>query len=727
MKRITLLISVFFITTVVVKAQENLRDQIDRQYLSPSQKAFLYQVSPQLKAADEWSLDFISKSKELNFESQFMSTELNPDTTWGYSEYKAFGDTNNIPQEFNRYYYQGNSASYVTYNNAYSWFADSMAWLPKRLQTSFRDSLKGDSVEALYFRYGETEPYTGNRNLYPKDPSEGADYESFNENYVPEQGWVKESRTLSYRNEFEQDTLRVEYYYNAELMDYQLGSLQRYQYLENYYLYYNEYYINGSLYSVDKQERTPEYEVRERAYYSEGIKISGSIDYLKKEAGERYIYQVSKEYDEEKMTYVGEDSLHFMYSNDDTITEAMGYSWDDSVWVFTQAYTSFQHDIGNGVFVSDSVLIYDIVFNEETMEYEKGEVEIKTEMDYDEFGNQIEVRGYQLIDGELTLTSRTVREFMQLTNYLGDPYFVTTKQVQYGRDFFTGELYLSNTTETKYNSEGGSLGNSNFRFNAAGDTTYGYITQRDLTADGATIEVRFEWDNFLKELLLKSYRIYNRRTSGDMGQGFTQTLSSNIFQGEQSFNRSMNVYNSYPGIFNDGPIYIEMGDTLIFYVSGMNPDMSIPEIEVTNMPASATFDSETRRFFWVVDETNPSPMTYKATRGNKFVTTEVEFISEQYGVGAEDELSPEGFKLNQNYPNPFNPSTNISFNLLTSGEVTLKVYNLLGQEVATLINTRLNSGNHAVSFDASQLSSGVYIYRLQSGDLFQTKKMLLIK
>ncbi len=726
MKKVTLLSLVIIISSGLALGQQANR-QIDKQYVNKAHQTFLYQVSPQLKAADEWFIGFMNASQELNFESQFMPTELNSDTTWGYSEYKAPGDTNNIPQEFSRYYNQGNSANYVTYNNAYSWFADSMAWLPKRLQTSFRDSLKGDSVESLYFRYGETEPYTGSRNVYPSQPTEGADYEGFYEYYSPDQGWIKESRSLSYWNEFGQDTLRIEYYYNTELMEYQLGSLQRYQFTENYYLYYNEYYTNGSLYSVDKQERTPEYEITERAYYSEGVKTSGSRDYLKKEAGERYIYQVSKGYDQETMTYVGEDSLHFMYLNDDTITEAKGFTWDDSVWVFSEAYTSFQHDIGDGFFVSDSVLIYKVVFNEETMGYEKGEVQIKTEMDYDEFGNQIEVRGYQLINGELTLTSRTVREFSQFTNYLGAPYFVTTKQVQYGRDFFSGELYLSSTTETKYNSEGSFVGNSNFRFNAVGDTTYGYITQRDFTADEATIEVRFEWDNFLKELLLKSYRIYNRRTTGDMGQGFTQTLSSNIYQGEQSFNRSMNVYNSYPGIFNDGPVYIEMGDTLIFYVSAMNPDMSTPDVEVTNMPASATFDPETRRFYWIVDEVNPSPMTYKATRGNKFVTTKVEFITEQFAVGTEEAENPNEFRLSQNYPNPFNPSTNISFNLPSANNIDLKVYNLLGQEVATLINGRLNSGNHTIQFDASRLASGVYIYRLVSGGFSQTRKMMLIK
>ena len=85
------------------------------------------------------------------------------------------------------------------------------------------------------------------------------------------------------------------------------------------------------------------------------------------------------------------------------------------------------------------------------------------------------------------------------------------------------------------------------------------------------------------------------------------------------------------------------------------------------------------------------------------------------------------FKLDQNYPNPFNPSTNISFELPSASVVQLKVYNLLGQEVASLVDGRLNSGNHSVNFDASTLSSGVYIYRLSSGGMSYSRKMILVK
>ena len=96
-------------------------------------------------------------------------------------------------------------------------------------------------------------------------------------------------------------------------------------------------------------------------------------------------------------------------------------------------------------------------------------------------------------------------------------------------------------------------------------------------------------------------------------------------------------------------------------------------------------------------------------------------------VSNEYTTNPEGFTLNQNYPNPFNPSTVISYQLPVSSLVILKVYNLLGQEVAELVNTHQAFGNHSVTFNASELSSGMYFYILKAGELHQTRKMLLVK
>ncbi|MBK7629199.1 MAG: T9SS type A sorting domain-containing protein, partial [Ignavibacteriales bacterium] len=104
-------------------------------------------------------------------------------------------------------------------------------------------------------------------------------------------------------------------------------------------------------------------------------------------------------------------------------------------------------------------------------------------------------------------------------------------------------------------------------------------------------------------------------------------------------------------------------------------------------------------------------------------------ISESTLVGVEEEkdMYPEVFYLSQNHPNPFNPSTTIKWQQPETNIVTLKIYDVLGRELTTLINEELTAGNHETVFNASRLSSGVYFYQLQAGDFVQTKKMVLLR
>jgi hypothetical protein len=101
------------------------------------------------------------------------------------------------------------------------------------------------------------------------------------------------------------------------------------------------------------------------------------------------------------------------------------------------------------------------------------------------------------------------------------------------------------------------------------------------------------------------------------------------------------------------------------------------------------------------------------------------------GVEGENKNIPNEFSLNQNYPNPFNPNTVISYQLPVSNHVTLIVYDVLGNEIATIVDEYKVAGNYKVDFNPStfnhQTSSGIYFYQLKAGDFIQTKKMILLK
>ncbi len=121
------------------------------------------------------------------------------------------------------------------------------------------------------------------------------------------------------------------------------------------------------------------------------------------------------------------------------------------------------------------------------------------------------------------------------------------------------------------------------------------------------------------------------------------------------------------------------------------------------------------------------------TKAKDNAKTMINFVKSNFSdftvtdIQDQSSLQPEEFSLSQNYPNPFNPSTVISYQLPVNGKVTLKVYNILGREIATLVNEEKPAGTYEVEFNASKYASGVYFYQLKTENYFETKKMLLIK
>jgi len=158
--------------------------------------------------------------------------------------------------------------------------------------------------------------------------------------------------------------------------------------------------------------------------------------------------------------------------------------------------------------------------------------------------------------------------------------------------------------------------------------------------------------------------------------------------------------------------------------TGDTPSISLTYGAIDTMMMNmgiAAGDSAT--FYHRVITTDGSADSYSETRMVTFVRGNLTAIP---GENSQRQL-PDKVTLNQNYPNPFNPSTNISFSLPESKNVRINVYNSLGQKVATLADRKYSAGSHRVNFDASNLSSGVYIYRLHTTKRTIAHKMLLIK
>ncbi|MCK9281147.1 MAG: T9SS type A sorting domain-containing protein [Melioribacteraceae bacterium] len=116
--------------------------------------------------------------------------------------------------------------------------------------------------------------------------------------------------------------------------------------------------------------------------------------------------------------------------------------------------------------------------------------------------------------------------------------------------------------------------------------------------------------------------------------------------------------------------------------------------------------------------------------GNKWISTGTGLaVFKEGGIVSVEEIEPSftiDYSLNQNYPNPFNPTTKINFSIPISEFVTIKIYDILGREVTTLINEFRNAGNHQIDFNGNGLTSGVYFYKISSGNYSETKKMILL-
>jgi len=304
---------------------------------------------------------------------------------------------------------------------------------------------------------------------------------------------------------------------------------------------------------------------------------------------------------------------------------------------------------------------------------------------------------YELIDGE----------------------YLHTVSKNYMYSYSTMDLYLSSEFHNMFDEAGNYAGDMIFFFTDLGDTTSGSKSLVYMEGENY-YSFRFNWDTFLHEFVQSDFMV----------EEFAEPVSFFSYtSSEFGADRVMHVMNSLPAAMNPGPLFISLNDTVEFTVIAFNPDMTIPEVSMTGIPATATFDPATRSFYWIADEEVAGPFFVTSTRGSKSTTVEVKVVFGEFTVGSEGETDlPVKVTLYQNYPNPFNPSTTIGFEISRPQNVTLQIFNILGQPVQTLINNELMTAGHKeLPFNAHRLSSGVYYYRLIAGDEVLTKKMTLVK
>lgn len=179
------------------------------------------------------------------------------------------------------------------------------------------------------------------------------------------------------------------------------------------------------------------------------------------------------------------------------------------------------------------------------------------------------------------------------------------------------------------------------------------------------------------------------------------------------------------------------GSSIVLTVANVSELNNASEVNVilTKKSSSLTFSKETETIklikakaeaeaSFTFDVSRNAPVNRKDTIEFMITSLDGIMMTKQFIFNY---TPPKEFKLEQNFPNPFNPTTTIQYQLPTDSRVTLKVYDILGSEIATLVNEEQEAGYKEVKFSAANLASGMYICRLQAGGYVSVKKMLMIK
>jgi hypothetical protein len=224
-----------------------------------------------------------------------------------------------------------------------------------------------------------------------------------------------------------------------------------------------------------------------------------------------------------------------------------------------------------------------------------------------------------------------------------------------------------------------------------------------------------------------TYRIL--RSDGGMGTGFERRVGSIVYVYDPYSAKERILYDFSKSVGDTVAITNTGSDTIIttvtyeYYIQIWGRSLKLKEFYERSLMSSMYVIRS------VVDSIGLYRMTWEPGYGGQAVGAIIDGI--QYGIitGVKEKPgdAPKLPFLEQNYPNPFNPSTTISYQLPTQGYVKLKVFDVLGQEVTTLVNAEQPAGYKAVIWDAVNVSNGIYFYRLQAGSYTETRKLVILR
>ncbi|MGE5412444.1 MAG: T9SS type A sorting domain-containing protein [Clostridiales bacterium] len=263
--------------------------------------------------------------------------------------------------------------------------------------------------------------------------------------------------------------------------------------------------------------------------------------------------------------------------------------------------------------------------------------------------------------------------------------------------------------------------NNDLTFNAnAVDTLAGYGRTLEVSKDGNTI--------FAARYTLRGILVYKRNSDFDpyvvvdtLAKGFScESLGWNprngyLYAGSGSNGAKPQSDPSIPGLFwPQATVFTHYGIDIATRAVKDSISWVYPVADGIEMPRGIAFSPD-------------GNTAYVCEFNNSSIPCLERFVFQTVGVEKEKAAVVNSYALSQNFPNPFNPSTEIKFSVAKAGFVTLKVYDMLGKEVATLVNENLTAGSYSTKFNASNLTSGIYIYQLNSNGNVLSHKMTLLK